>query len=641
MSTRLRETLFITTISSCVLFKFQYNETYAVILSNILFFINPYYILIPFLFCFNKSISFISAYAIYTLLLLLCKHFKNKKIKEILPFILSSSLFLFMSIVNKDFNNLIISMSVLFLLYLLIGNFVLKNDLVDYKIYRPILLLIACIAITFSKSYMHILLIGSIITFDIEIIFISFLTIISYKFGIEFAILIVLISSIIFIKNPYLKSLIYFFIGIFLIRYSYFYLIPVGISIFNALIPEFKPYVIPSPTTNFNSYLTSMAKTIKDLNYYEDVEKRIIDILKNYCVSCKHKKECANKGKLSLYQFLMYLSVDNIKENDNIRYYLNKCPNQNMIRELPKIDFFPYFDVRNININVDLTNINNPYFIKVLNILNKYKYSILEANDTSINSLCFTIKLKNKYSFDLLKHRLKKELPNDIVIENDKNTLKIYNKPKFKILYDSIVLAKKNIYISGDNVLFKQTDFDYYMALSDGMGSGLRAYEASKAMLMRLEALLNLNISDNLVLDNLKQICSYSTYHDTYGTLDLIHINKTSYKCNLYKVASACSFLVRGNHVFEFETDTLPLGADLEITKHEIELEDYDVILIVSDGVTDFVNRNELLFFMKEISIKTPDKIASELSQFIFEKQKNSLNDDASIIVIKILPFTS
>ena len=217
--------------------------------------------------------------------------------------------------------------------------------------------------------------------------------------------------------------------------------------------------------------------------------------------------------------------------------------------------------------------------------------------------------------------------------------INIYNKHKFKVISDSLVLAKGNIYISGDNVLYNQSKSDFYFALSDGMGSGLRAYEASKDMLMRVDSLINLKISDELLLNNLKHMYNYSCVYDSYGTLDLLHINKSNFKCNLYKVASSVTLLIRNEQIYEYITDTLPLGSGDIITKYDIDLQYYDLILLLSDGITDQVDKKSLYKYIKSICREKTEKISSLLSEFVYHKSGGKLKDDLSVIAIKILPL--
>ena len=231
--------------------------------------------------------------------------------------------------------------------------------------------------------------------------------------------------------------------------------------------------------------------------------------------------------------------------------------------------------------------------------------------------------------------RLKEEI--DIKIIDNKNIqeLYIFKKPKVRLDYSHQVLAKNNNGISGDNYYIKRELNDSYIfALSDGMGNGHNAYLESAKTLDLVKRLLEYNFSLKTTLKMLENVYDLKTEYESYATLDVLFINTSNMKLNLYKMGSTSTYIVHNDILTSYENKSLPYKLDDINSSYEIEFFKNDTIILASDGISDFITKKE---FSYVDYTKSSAEILENIINIIKQKENNELKDDASLIVIKII----
>ena len=133
----------------------------------------------------------------------------------------------------------------------------------------------------------------------------------------------------------------------------------------------------------------------------------------------------------------------------------------------------------------------------------------------------------------------------------------------------------------------------------------------------------------------LENIYDLKCEYDSYATLDILNINTSNMKLNLYKLGSSTTYIYHNGELKPFENKALPLKLDDINSAYELEYFKDDVILLLSDGISDFISRLEL---KNEINFnKSSEDIQNQIINKLLLKEKNELKDDASLIVIKII----
>lgn len=106
---------------------------------------------------------------------------------------------------------------------------------------------------------------------------------------------------------------------------------------------------------------------------------------------------------------------------------------------------------------------------------------------------------------------------------------------------------------------------------------------------------------------------------------------------SLYKVASSCTLLIRDSKILEYETSTLPLKYDNIFDLYEIDLIKNDLILLMTDGVYDFIDKKSLYAYIISISYLDTDKLVYNIGKYIYDISYKKLKDDTSILAIKVV----
>ena len=279
-------------------------------------------------------------------------------------------------------------------------------------------------------------------------------------------------------------------------------------------------------------------------------------------------------------------------------------------------------------------------FIKDLTFYN-YKIEKLDINLAS-KTIYFSLILKNnkpiiKELFLKIAYKSFHEILDIKVINENKNSvIYIYKKPKVKVEYESQILAKHNNIISGDNFYIKKDyNEEYTFALSDGMGSGHKAYKESSEALKLISNLSSYHFSLKTILKLLENFYDLKCDYDSYATLDILNLNTANMKMNLYKLGSTTSYIYHNNELQSLLNRALPLKLDDMNSAYELEFFKNDVIILMSDGISDFVPELQI---KNEINFNNDaKKIMNDILQKLYQNTNNELKDDASIIVIKII----
>jgi len=198
---------------------------------------------------------------------------------------------------------------------------------------------------------------------------------------------------------------------------------------------------------------------------------------------------------------------------------------------------------------------------------------------------------------------------------------------------------KENESMSGDNYSLCDIGSDYICALSDGMGSGERAYKASAMVINFLEKLLEAGFDSDKAIGIINGALIAYGEEQNMSTLDLCRVNLSSGLASFWKAGAAVSFIKRTNSVEILEGDSLPLGIfhQLNLNHKEVQLREGDYVVLISDGVLDaFQQEGAALLlrnFIEEIEMENPREIANHILQYVIHVAGGTIRDDMTIEV--------
>ncbi len=220
-----------------------------------------------------------------------------------------------------------------------------------------------------------------------------------------------------------------------------------------------------------------------------------------------------------------------------------------------------------------------------------------------------------------------------------------------------------------DNILIKKMDDIYLLAVADGVGGHNAGEVASKITIDTLQEIVEDKYNQNLSIEEIKQLLrdAYETAHnkikaEAVGDREGMATTLTTAiikgdKAIIANCGDSRAYLIRNNKIIEKTKDhslvqvlideghiteeealnhpmknilTHALGTDdFKVDIYEWNLKEGDVILLSSDGLHDYIKKEEILEVIKNKD--NPMDIVNELLRTALEKTK----DNVSIIVYK------
>lgn len=237
-------------------------------------------------------------------------------------------------------------------------------------------------------------------------------------------------------------------------------------------------------------------------------------------------------------------------------------------------------------------------------------------------------KMKNNIKGNLNKERVEDPAANEI------HTLEL-----------GIAKAKKtNSIISGDsNTVIKLKDGKILVAISDGMGSGEVAARNSKKVVLNLEKLLNTGFEEDRAIKMINSYMLVGKNPDNFATIDAMIFDPLVGLTEFIKIGACPTFIsTRDGQFLTVESNSLPAGilGDIEIETKTRLLKRDDLIVMVSDGIIDGMQENQietmkkLLLTVKNI---TPQRLADIILQETVDSNFGIAKDDMTVIVAKVI----
>ncbi|MBR6530299.1 MAG: SpoIIE family protein phosphatase, partial [Clostridia bacterium] len=207
------------------------------------------------------------------------------------------------------------------------------------------------------------------------------------------------------------------------------------------------------------------------------------------------------------------------------------------------------------------------------------------------------------------------------------------------VTHGSCLSAKEGV--CGDVIsVFSDEENGYlYALLDDGMGAGPEAATAAQLGSLFLRRLLPAGVSPETALRMLGQFLRLG--HNTRGievstTVDLLSVDLMAGRASFLKSGAAPTYVKRGKNIFYLDSKTAPVGILKEIDAKQIEfdLRPGDLIVMVSDGITDGEKEcARLLELLDRTDSEDPTRLAEDI---VARAAAAEDHDDLSAIVLRI-----
>lgn len=198
---------------------------------------------------------------------------------------------------------------------------------------------------------------------------------------------------------------------------------------------------------------------------------------------------------------------------------------------------------------------------------------------------------------------------------------------------------------NGDSYSFgKNKNENYMIAISDGMGSGGSAGKESRAAIDLIEKFTYAGIDKLTAINCINSVMTLKFSEDEkFSTMDLCSVDLYSGAASFMKVGAAPSFIKRKNRIEMINSKTLPIGVldKVDIDIRNKNLQNGDIIVMISDGVTDFDSQNAgktawIEEYLKNANSNNPKELVDGLVKKSLELGKGRAKDDITAIVSKV-----
>ena len=262
---------------------------------------------------------------------------------------------------------------------------------------------------------------------------------------------------------------------------------------------------------------------------------------------------------------------------------------------------------------------------------------------------------KRGCSIETMEKILSKVLRENIVIQKSKCGFKnsanlcintYASSDKYMLQLGISKKTKDGSNVSGDSFLtLKLDDGKYLLAISDGMGTGPKAREASTIAVKMLQRLLSSGFDKNTSIELINGTLSQTTEEDIFATLDIAILDLYAGNIEFIKNGACPTYIKESNKKVQIiKALTLPAGIleNINLVVYDKDIEPNNILLMCTDGIiesnTEYQNKE---LWVRDIleSIETDNvqKIADIITKESIDNGYGIAKDDMTIIVAKFI----
>ena len=226
--------------------------------------------------------------------------------------------------------------------------------------------------------------------------------------------------------------------------------------------------------------------------------------------------------------------------------------------------------------------------------------------------------------------------------ENGFTTLVYEQSPKISVSFDArSANAVGESEFCGDSygVVQSEDGSRFISFISDGMGCGREASEASRTASAFLKNLIPISTDCEhtvRLLNSFLRRRGSDSLKECSVSIDLADIDLVTSRAVFCKSGAAPTYILRGDSVFKIRARTIPVGIISEVDIKRVELDLYvgDIVVMVSDGVTQGKEECPRLFeLLKSTRSTDPKRICELVLKYALD---SGGKDDISVLVLRM-----
>lgn len=293
-------------------------------------------------------------------------------------------------------------------------------------------------------------------------------------------------------------------------------------------------------------------------------------------------------------------------------------------------------------IKVRLTKIGLKLLSMVFFVSESGRYEI-HVTVKAIKGECVTTKEVARVISDCTGREMVTGKEERVMVGMEYGTLVFVEGPKFHTLQGVAKIGKGCEKISGDNFsMLELAGGKQGVILSDGMGAGKSAFRESSMVVEVLEELLDAGFPKETALQMLNTAMVMGREEVRFSTIDMGQFDLYTGKCEFAKAGASTTFIKYKDRVESVKSTSLPIGVmtKLEVDYIDRQLQDGDMVIMVTDGVMDALPVGEQDFLMHAIvegtSLNNPKELAHHILEQVLECSGRIPLDDMTVVVVGI-----
>ncbi len=206
-------------------------------------------------------------------------------------------------------------------------------------------------------------------------------------------------------------------------------------------------------------------------------------------------------------------------------------------------------------------------------------------------------------------------------------------------------VAREGQSVSGDSyAVLPMKEGKQALLLSDGMGSGREARQASRSAVRLMERLLEAGFQQEIVISTINTLLRLRYPAERFATMDLALPDLARGEMELYKLGAPPSLIKNGSSVEVVGSGSLPMGILEEIVPERKVCslgEEGTTFVMITDGLWEDADKEEnwLVTSLREIRHDHPQIIADRLIEEACNRFPRGVKDDLTVLVGSFRPL--
>lgn len=224
----------------------------------------------------------------------------------------------------------------------------------------------------------------------------------------------------------------------------------------------------------------------------------------------------------------------------------------------------------------------------------------------------------------------------DVPTVNGKTDLFFEPAPKFRVAYGERIESASDDGCGDKESVIKLDGNKVMIVLSDGMGHGRDADINSSRAVKLISGFYRAGLDHETVLKSVARLMKLGAKEE-FDAVDIAVIDTCTGTADIIKQGARESFVLTDGEVEVIGCGSLPLGIvdDALPFTATVTLTKRSFLVLVSDGVTDVIDREGMIALLSSLDTRNPDDVAAAVMNNVL-RLAGSERDDASVIAVRL-----